>query len=158
MSKGNVYDWELLKENFKENNVKFCPASFDEIEFFQNKYDVKIPQDLRNYYSEINGSGNEILSNLYKFYNIYSTKKVKEELVNFRGVPDYSQLNFEGMENIFVFGESDFCLYAFGIELYQNSSYKNRIFIFCGGDFKIIAESFTEFIDLYLTRPEEIHI
>jgi len=148
---------ELLKKNFVENSVNVTPSNIEEIKIFQKKYNVEIPQDLRNYYLDINGSGNGTLNNLYEFYSIHRTKKIHEELINWKGVPDYSKLNFNGMENIFVFGAYEFNLYAFGIELHQNLS-QNRIFILCGGDFNVIADNFTAFVDLYLNRPEEIYI
>jgi hypothetical protein len=151
-------DLQLLKKNFKENDVKIFPSYLDEIKAFQNNYNVEIPQDLRDYYLEVNGSGNKILNNLYEFYTINRTKKIHEELINWRGIPDYSKLNFDGIENIFVFGQYEFNLYAFGIELHRNPCSINKVFILCGEDFKIIANSFTEFIDLYLNRLEEIYI
>lgn len=148
---------ELLKKNFVENSVNVTPSNIEEIKIFQKKYNVEVPKDLQDYYLEINGSGNETLNNLYEFYSIHRTKKIHEELINWKGVPDYSKLNFNGMENIFVFGAYEFNLYAFGIELHQNLS-QNRIFILCGGDFNVIADNFTAFVDLYLNRPEEIYI
>jgi hypothetical protein len=158
MTKGELYDLKLLQKNFEENEVKVFPADFDEIKAFQNKYNIEIPLDLQNYYLELNGSGNAALNNLYEFYSINRTKKISEELINWKGIPDYSKLNFEGIENVFVFGEYQFNLYVFGIELHPDLSLNNRIFILCGEDFKIIADSFTEFIDLYLNKPEEIYI
>lgn len=149
---------KLLKKDFGENDVKLFPANLDEIKAFENKYNVEIPQDLQNYYLEVNGSGEEMLNNLYEFYSINRTKKISEELIEWSGIPDYSKLIFDGIENVFVFGEYDFNLYAFGIELHQYISSENRVFIFCGEDFKIIANSFTEFLDLYLNKPEEIYI
>lgn len=148
---------ELLKKNFEENNVNVIPSNIDEIRTFQKKYNVEITQDLQDYYLEINGSGNEPLNNLYEFYSINRTKKIHEELINWRGIPDYGKLNFDGLENIFVFGGYEFNFYAFGIELFKDLSSENRVFIFCGENFRIIADSFSEFIDLYLNRPEEIY-
>lgn len=158
MTKEELFDLKLLKKNFEENEAKIFPSNFDEIKAFQDKYDVEIPLDLRKYYLEVNGSGNETLNNLYEFYSINRTKKIYEELMNWRGIPNYGNLNFVGIENVFVFGEYEFNLHAFGIELHQNISSENRIFILCGEDFRIIANSFTEFIDLYLNTPEEIYI
>lgn len=151
-------DFSLLRKNFEENGVKLFPSDLDEIKAFQNKYNVEIPQDLQDYYLKINGSGNETLNNLYEFYNINRIKKVNEELINWTGIPDYSKLNFDGMENIYVFGEYEFNFYAFGIELFQDFSSENKVFIFCGKNFKIIANSFTEFINLYLNKSEDIYI
>lgn len=102
MKNGNI-NLELLKQNFEENEIRIFPSDTDEIEAFQKKYNVEIPQDLRNYYLDINGSGNGTLNNLYEFYSINHTKKIVEELINWAGIPDYSKLNFTGMENVFVF-------------------------------------------------------
>ncbi|WP_394665099.1 SMI1/KNR4 family protein [uncultured Chryseobacterium sp.] len=158
MEKSRNSNLELLKKNFEENCVEIFPSNIDEIEAFQKKYDVEISEDLYDYYLEINGSGNDTLNNLYEFYSISNTKKINEELINFRGIPDYSQLNFDGMENVFIFGGYQFNLYAFGIELHQDISSENRIYIFNGKDFRIMAKSFTEFVDLYLNKPDEIYV
>lgn len=93
---------ELLKKNFVENSVNVTPSNIEEIKIFQKKYNVEVPKDLQDYYLEINGSGNETLNNLYEFYSIHRTKKIHEELINWKGIPDYSTLNFTGMENVFV--------------------------------------------------------
>ncbi|MEC5173755.1 SMI1/KNR4 family protein [Chryseobacterium nepalense] len=149
---------ELLKKNFVENSVNVTPSNIEEIKIFQKKYNVEVPKDLQDYYLEINGSGNETLNNLYEFYSIHRTKKIHEELINWKGIPDYSKLNFTGMENVFVFGAYEFNLYAFGIKLHQNLSFETSVFILCGENFRLIANNFTEFVDLYLNRPEEIYI
>lgn len=157
MKNGNI-NLELLKKNFVENSVNVTPSNIEEIKIFQKKYNVEIPQDLRNYYLDINGCGNGTLNNLYEFYSIHRTKKIHEELINWKGIPDYSKLNFIGMENVFVFGAYEFNLYAFGIKLHQNLSSETSVFILCGENFRLIANNFTEFVDLYLNRPEEIYI
>lgn len=158
MTKKELFDMKLLKTNFEVNGGVIYPSDFDEIEVFQNEYNVKIPQDLKDYYLMINGSGNLPLDNLYEFYSIKRTKRIQDELINWAGSPDYSKVNFEGIESVFVFGDFMFNLQAFGIELTQKVSAENKVFIFCGEDFKIIARSFTEFLDLYLSSIDEIYI
>jgi hypothetical protein len=154
MTKGE-FNLKLLQKHFEENEGKILRADFDEIKVFQNKYNVEIPLDLQNYYLKLNGSGDAILNNLYEFYSIRRTKKTSEELINWKGFPDYSKLNFEGIENVFVFGEYQFNLYVFGIELHQDMSLNNRIFILCGEDFKIIADSFQN-LSIYIYRLSKL--
>lgn len=122
---------------------------------FQNNNKILIPSDLKQYFLLINGSNDMPLDNLYEFYSI---NRIFNEFKDWNGVPDYNKLEFQQFENVFIFGNYEFNFYSFGIELSNTLSSINRIFIFCGSEYRIIANSFSEFIDLYLDNPEEIYV
>ncbi len=95
---------------------------------------------------------------LYNLYEFYSINRIFNEFKDWNGVPDHNKLEFQQFENVFIFGNYEFNFYSFGIELSNTLSSINRIFIFCGSEYRIIANSFSEFIDLYLDNPEEIYV
>ncbi|MCF2217924.1 SMI1/KNR4 family protein [Chryseobacterium sp. PS-8] len=149
----------LLKKHFiNEGIYEFTPVNELKIIEFENNNDVLIPSDLKQYFTLINGSGDVPLDNLYEFYNIKRFNKIFDEFKDWEGIPDYSQLDYKKFDNVFVFGNYEFNFYSFGIELFKSHKFTNRVFIFCGGEYRIIADSFYSFIDVYLNHPDEIFI
>ncbi|SHF48290.1 SMI1/KNR4 family protein [Chryseobacterium takakiae] len=147
----------LLKKHFVNEGVNnFTTVDDLKIHEFQNNNAVLIPSDLKQYFMLINGSDDIPLDNLFEFYGIDRVNRIVNEFKDWKGVPDYSKLDFQKFENVFIFGNYEFNFYSFGIELSNTSSSTNRIFIFCGEEYKVIANSFDDFIDLYLNNPEEI--
>lgn len=146
-----------LKTHFSNEGIKvFNPADESKISEFQNYYNVLLPADFKRYFLLINGSNGIPLHNLYEFYNLYRINRIFNEFKNWKGVPDYQKLDFQQFKNVFIFGNYEFNLYSFGIELFYKSSFTNRIFVFCGKEYKMIANNFSEFIDIYLHKPEGI--
>lgn len=43
-----------------------------------------------------------------------------------------------------------FCMFSYAIRLNQDKNSLNEVIIICGAEHKVIAHSFTEFLDLYL--------
>lgn len=148
-----------LRENFSEYDInELHPATSNDIINFQNLYNVTIPDDMLNYYISINGTHDNLLNNLFEFYSIKRTNTVREEFEDWQGIPEYQNLAVENFENVFVFANYEFNFYAFAIELFKHSVTDNKVYVICGEDYKIIANNFSEFIDLYLNNSEDIYI
>jgi hypothetical protein len=149
-----------LEEKWRGEGIKnYNPINLDYIQTFQNKNDVLLPSDLSEYFKKLNGTSEEYTDELYEFYSIERIKKVSEEFEKWHGIPNYqSLLNLSEIENLFVFANYSFNLFAYAIKLYHEKMEINEVFVLCGDNYKKIANSFSEFIELYLNDSIELQL
>ncbi|MDP9959167.1 SMI1/KNR4 family protein [Chryseobacterium lathyri] len=149
----------LFRDHFEHEGVNnFTTANYFQIQEFENNNKVLVPSDLKQYFLLINGSGGSPLENLYEFYSIDRINTVFNEFKDWDGIPEYHRLDFQKLKNVFIFGNYEFNLYSFGIELFDTLPSTNRIFTFCGEEYKVVANNFEDFTDIYLNNQEEIFI
>ncbi len=67
-----------------------------------------------------------------------------------------SSNTLEGYKNCFVFGDYMFHIFSYAIRLNSSESGKNEIYIICGDKYKVIANSFSDFVRLYVSDSIEL--
>lgn len=146
--------WGL--ENFSNINR----TSENEISLFQRDNRLLVPNDLADYFKQLNGSNEEYDSRFFKFYSFSNFKSINDDLKNWNGVPDYSNIvnTLTDFEYYFVFADYSFNMFSYAIKLYPDYSLINQVLVICGDEFKVIANSFSEFIDLYLDNSIELQL
>jgi len=152
---------EKLKETWELENIsglKFITE--DEISFFQTENNLLIPIDLVEYFKILNGGNEEYDDRFFKFYSLSNFKSINDDLKNWNGVPDYSNIinTLEDYKSYYVFADYSFCMFSYAIRLYADVSVVNQVLVVCGDEHKIIANSFSEFIDLYLNNSIELQL
>lgn len=101
--------------------------------------------------------GGECTNELYEFYSIDRIVKVKDEFKNSGGIPDYTGLlTINEISDLYVFANFSFDLFVYAIKLYPEFSNKNEVYILCGKRYQKIANSFSEFVELYLNNAIEL--
>ena len=130
----------------------------DEIVKFQMRNKLVIPEDLREYFKLLKKTKSEYNEKLYRFFPIGEFKSINDELKNFNGIPDYSNIvnTLKDYESYFVFADYMFHMFSYSIRLYNNESNKNEVYIICGDEYKMIATSFTDFVNLYASNSMEL--
>ena len=75
------------------------------------------------------------------------------------GIPNYSELltTLEFCDQLYVFANYQCHLFSYAIHLHPSASQQNDVYILCGKDYRIIANSFSEFIKLYLEDSIELY-
>jgi hypothetical protein len=150
-----------LKDYWELGNIS-CPKliSENEILSFQSKNNLVIPTDLVDYFKNLNGSNDEYDDKFYKFYSLSTFKSINDDLKNWKGVPDYSNIinTLADYKYYFVFADFSFTMFSYAIRLYVENSFRNEVIVLCGDEYKIIANSFSEFIDLYLNDSVELQL
>lgn len=148
-----------LKEKWVIENALYGLAEEEEnLLLFQEKNKVVLPLDLIGYFKSLNGTGGEYTNDLFEFYSIDRIQMVKDELKDYKGSPDYSDLlEMDETSGLYVFANYNFNLFAYAIRLYPEFSTENEVYILCGDQYKKIANSFTEFIELYLNDARELY-
>lgn len=129
------------------------------IDSFESHYDVRIPEDFRDYVSIIDGieDGNWD-SEMISFWPLHCVRSVPEALTPFAGVPDYSRiarrLNEAG--SYFVFADYLIWSHVYAIRFGKRGSDKSPILWICGSKYYSVAESFSDFLQIYFDSPESI--
>lgn len=150
-----------IKESWKKEGIQLSVLATNEnISFFSLNNNIILPQDLVAYFIQLNGTSDGYDDRLFKFYALSQFKTVKDELGEWEGVPDcrniVSKLN--NNENCFVFADHSFHLFSYAIRLYAYPSDINEVYVICGEEFKIVASSFTEFMNLYLHDDPKLYM
>lgn len=126
---------------------------------FETTHKLIIPDDLRAYFRlpDIKSLSN-YSDFLFEFYGIDEFKSVKDEVGDFGGIPDYRNIVnvLPQHENCFVFAEFMIHSGIYAIRLFESEADKNKIYAIVGGNYKLIADSFNEFISLYKNRDKSI--
>ncbi|MDQ0108378.1 hypothetical protein J2T02_003511 [Chitinophaga terrae (ex Kim and Jung 2007)] len=152
---------EKVKERWKEDGINHAvPAPNENISSFSLKTNKHLPQDLAAYFTHLNGMAGVCDQKLFRFYALSEFRTVREELGDWEGGPDYRNIvtKLDGHEDCYVFADYCFHLSTYAIRLYDQPSGNNEIYVICGEVFKIVATSFTEFMDLYLADDPKVYL
>jgi methylmalonyl-CoA/ethylmalonyl-CoA epimerase len=131
---------------------KVTDLSLDEqLNLFQFRHKLIIPDDLTSYFKLSDAEIDNYNQDMFTFYKFDEFKSVKEEVGDYGGVPNYKNIvnTLPEHENCFVFAEYSIYVHVYAIRLCKNKSTHNEIYVICGDEYKLIANSFSEFIKLY---------
>jgi hypothetical protein len=147
-----------LRLKWEDESIKiFRPASSYLIQTFEKNYGVIIPNDLREYLTTLNGTGGECTNELYEFYPIERIKKISEEFHNWNGVPNYQSIvERNELKDLFVIANFFFNQFVYAVKLNQSENGSNEVYILCGEEYKLIGNTFLEFLDLYINNSIEL--
>jgi hypothetical protein len=142
-----------------ENVIPGSKADKQRIARFQEENHIILPDDLIEYFSSLNGTGESCTDDLFEFYSIDRILTVKDEFKDWHGIPKHHKLikNNE-VNNLYVFANFSFNLFAYAIKLYPTISKTNDIYVLCGPEYEKICDSFSEFIDLYINDSIELQL
>jgi len=101
----------------------------------------------------------EVDDGFYEFYSLNKVDDVVTLLGNY-GIPRHGEFIalIKNSENCFVLADYSINLIAYVIRLNHANSERNEVYAICGGTYKIIAESFSDFISLYLENSDDLLI
>jgi hypothetical protein len=108
-----------------------------QILLFESKNGLFLPVDLAEYFKMLGDEAVKIDEQLYQFYPIDDFKGIGKELT------------LEHSEECFVFADYMFHLFDYAIRLYPDRRDINEVYGICGDKYSLVANSFTEFLDLY---------
>lgn len=149
-----VQNWRL------QNIPASVPAQKVDIELFQEKNKLKIPLDMIHYFETVNGTNDLYDESFFKFYSLKYFERIDKKFHDWEGIPNYKDIlnSFPDYKKFFVFADYQLHLFSYAIHLNENTSSINQIYVICGNEFKIVAQSFTEFLELYLKKTTELFL
>jgi hypothetical protein len=148
-----------LWKNLKIRTVE--TATDSQVVEFEASHKLQLPQDLRDYFTAINGTDGESDNELFTFCTLAKFQAATLVLGAWQnGIPRHSDVldKIHGIETCYVFADYFISLIFYAIKLYPTASAENEIYAICGGDYEVIAKSFSEFIDMYLQQSAELII
>lgn len=125
---------------------------------FEKSAGFTLPKDLKCFFSIAESSEKQYNKEMYRFLSVNEFRRIDEVLGDFKGIPDYSNIvnTLPEYKECFVFADYMFYMFAYAIRLSEKESEANDIYIICGDKYKIISNSFTEFLHLYLSESEKL--
>jgi hypothetical protein len=155
----NLSKLNAIWKNQKIRTVKSATES--QVVEFEVSRNLQLPQDLRDYFTAINGTDGEPDNELFAFCTLAQFQAATQVLGAWQnGTPRHSDVleKMHSFETCYVFADYFISLIFYAIKLYPTASAGNEVYAICGEDYKVIAKSFSEFIDLYLQQSSELII
>jgi hypothetical protein len=151
---------ERLNASWSKDGVCIQPgASIEQIEAFETQYQVHLPSDFREYFITINGMERwETDENMFSFLPIDAIKSIPEELADFGGIPDYRPImrTLTDPHHWFVIVDYLITSAVFAIRLSEDVESTPVISISDGNRHRVVAQSFSAFLERYLATPYEL--
>jgi hypothetical protein len=140
---------ESLKQFWLQQGIKLkLGASEIELFAFENKYNVRLPEDLKDYFSTVNG---------------FDDSDVDGEYITFLPLEEIEPLSINWSQaaeakSYFIFADYSISCHVYAIKLTEDTKFDNPIFI----DFNDnksptqIADSFSEFAQSYIKNDYKV--
>jgi hypothetical protein len=137
---------ERLKAHWISSGAKVgSPARPEAIEAFEARYEVQLPDDLREYFLVVNGlEEDEWDDQMTEWYPLEKWRRLTETGWSLKG--------FQDPASYFFFADYSLDALGYVIRLSANRSDPNLI-MRLGGVPDLIAESFSQLIEAYLVDP-----
>jgi hypothetical protein len=142
---------ESLKRYWSSHNVDInAGVSEATLDSFEEKYDVTLPDDLRDYFRCVNGMPLELTDDaLIRFWMIEEVEALP------KGAPEYSDPQYiQNPDSLFLFADYSLWSHAYAIRLTKAPADTNKVFIIGYDSPILLGNSFTEFVDNYLTNKD----
>jgi hypothetical protein len=147
------------KELFsRETKTVASTASIEEILSFQKNKQLFLPQDVMEYFKSFNGTSDEYNDRFFCFYSLREFKTLKEKFEGWNGTPKYQDIihTLKEHSDCYVFADYEFHLFVYAIRLYETETSNNEVYAICGEEYRVIANSFTDFIHKYYNDSDDL--
>lgn len=150
---------EQLINHWQANNIVVVRGNAEaEIEDFESRYQVILPSDMRDYFLRVDGMSQHFPdyqdNQGFSFWSLRKVKTVLEETSKLIGL---SYNSFE-IGSLFIFADYLDWSWAYAIRLSANVLAETPVFLI-GKEIPIkVADSFSEFVLLYLPDAPELYV
>lgn len=145
---------ERLKAYWSSQGLEIRPGvSEDQLKAFESRYNVRLPRDMREYFSDVDGTGDDMDDE--SFICFWSLDRVVPAL---EYIPD-AMPNRKDAEGFFIFADHSIDVFDYAIRLAKDLFEPNPVMILCPGapGFpSTVAKSFSDFAEAFLTDPWQI--
>jgi hypothetical protein len=142
---------ESLRRHWASNNVEINGGvSEAQLSAFEHKYDVTVPQELRDYFLSVNGMPSDVVdTEMIRFWMLEELGPLPEL------APDFADPRYiENPESVFLFADYSIWAHAYAIRLTKAVTESNEIFIIGPKSPLLLCGSFSDFVDRYLTNKD----
>jgi hypothetical protein len=144
---GNDVDdlWRRLIDHWRGRGVAIRPGvDAAGVARFEAAYGVRLPDDLRDYFAAVNGTGTNLDDDLFRFWSLEEVRPVQQESRDAR---------------LSCFDFADYCIdtWRYAVELPREGAGTGAVFnTGRGPPFQQVSPSFREFFELYLGDPDSL--
>jgi cell wall assembly regulator SMI1 len=153
-------DFEFIRDRWRSLGVSVRDgASVATIADFEYRNRVVLPEDVRQYYSFMDGMENwDLAEEMISFWQLSEVGSVPEKLSHCRGIPDYSEIEsvLPDAASYYVFADHSIWLNVYVMKLTPDRNNPSPIIWICGKSWHPLAESFAAFMDEYAADPWSI--
>ena len=145
---------ESLKRHWSSHNVEINPGvSKAELDSFQARHCVVLPEDLCDYFRCVNGMPPDVVDDgMIRFWMLEEVQSIPQ------GTPAFSDGSYiQHPESLFLFADYSIWAHAYAIRLGSAPLQSNEVVIIGYDSPVTIAKSFSGFVDSYLTNKDLLH-
>ncbi len=148
--------WNRIIERWRHSNIATLRSnSFETIAAFEMKHGVVLPADVRDYFATVDGTGDDMDGELFRFWPLTEVKPVYEVLED---TERFSYPDRFAYPNCFVF--ADYCIscWDYAVKLTSDPTQPAPVFRVTGSDppGEQMASSFREFMERYAADPNNV--
>jgi hypothetical protein len=153
---------QALRDFLKSERTKCgCGVAADRLADFERQNDVRIPDDLTAYFSELNGTDGDYAYGIIRFWALNEIDTLQQELQSNSSRASVIQSTYgpptSEMKDFFVFADHMHEAQLYAIRL-KPASQENIVVMLDGGEPVEVASSFSDFMHQYLTNPEALRL
>ena len=151
-----------LKRNLKlQGTASGAGATEAFISAFEKRHAVIMPEDLRTYFSDLNGTAGDYAYGLIRFWGLEEVRSIREEIAAKSECEAVIQSKYsdavENSDSYFVF--ADFMHEAQLYAIYLSSrDVLNQVILLDGESPTVVADSFSDFLERYIAAPEDLRL
>ena len=148
--------WPRVIENWRRSNIVIrSGVSAAAIAAFEMKHHVVLPFDVREYFMVADGTGDEMDSDLYRFWPLAEVKPVHEELAD---TEHFSYPDRFAYPDCFVFADHCISCWDYAVKLTDDPKQPAPVFRVTGSDppGEQMASTFRDFMKQYADAPNNI--
>jgi hypothetical protein len=145
---------ESLKRHWSSHSVEINAGVSDtELDSFETKHGVVLPEDLRDYFLCVNGMPPEVVDDgMIRFWMLEELKPLPQ------GAPEYCDPQYiQNPGSFFLFADYSIWAHAYAIRLGDLQLESNEVVIIGYESPVAVSKSFSEFVDSYLTNKDVLH-
>ena len=141
--------FEVLKKRWAGLPFKSPLASETELNEFEAQHDIALPADLRSFFAEVNGSGDEFEFRFLPLKEVVTVEKLSEMQTTTLTSPEAGRF--------FVF--VDYMQWCWGYAIRLGETVGENIVVPIGKLARpVIASSFSDFVELYLRDDQRLYL
>ena len=142
------HPYQRLTNHWQQINyeIKFGPSKESQIISLEEKYDIILPEDFRQYLLKScpEPNGGEMDDNLVSWWSLKRIKNIPDELES----NSYKlKINGNILKCLFF---ADYMIWAWAWAICCDPGENYGRIVYVGGGGRIIANSFSEFVDIYI--------
>ncbi|MCA9147152.1 MAG: SMI1/KNR4 family protein [Planctomycetales bacterium] len=150
-----VTSGQKLKRFLAKNDATLATGvSRNRIRQFQDDHCVLLPDDFKSYLLEVNGTCDDYVVGIVRFWSIDEVKTVAREVANTpldaSVIQPLYRHGFVGDDSYYVFADLQHELQLYAIRLSKSLEVPNDVVLLNGDPPFVIASSFARFVDLYV--------